>query len=244
MMGVVFAACMLSGARANFMFAPLLYLTILFLDAKLKKIAVGLLFAPIVMGGTMEAVGLDVLGVFGATSGLAKSYGSELVIPELIKSILSHPFGEGVGSNTGQANNLISDLGGTLKHNIEGYYAKAAIELGFIGLMLVVMIFAALIFYGAGIRRQVRDPVGRSIASSILAFIIIMALHSGKGWQIELDPINVWFWLLVGLLFRVPHMDFSTLSDRRRKEEAMHRAPRRRRRLAPQPGVARIRPRA
>lgn len=239
MMGVVFAACMLSGARANFIFAPMLYATILFLDAKLTRMAVGLIFVPIVMFTTLDAVGLDVLGVFGASGDLAKNYGSNLVIPELIQSITTHPFGEGVGMNTGAALNLMTPAEKALVHNIEGYYSKAVIELGFFGMLLIIIFFSTLILYGVGIRRRVRDPMARSVSSAVLAFVIIMTIHSGKGWQIELDPINVWYYLLVGLMFQVPAMDFSALTTRRRRAETAHAHSRRPRRgFAPRPGQA------
>jgi hypothetical protein len=220
MLGFVFVACMLSGARANFFFAPLLFLTILFLDAKLKRLAIGVIFAPIIMVSTLDAVGLDVLGVFGATSGLVSSYGSDLVIPELIQSILGNPFGQGVGMNTGQALNIMSQRELALVHNIEGFYSKSAIELGFAGLMLVVMIFAALNLYGFGVRTRLKQPMARTLAATILAFIMIMTLHSGKGWQIELDPINVWYWMLAGILFKLPYMDFTELARRRGEADA------------------------
>ena len=220
MMAVVFAASMLSGARTNFLFAPLLYMTILFLDAKLTRMAAGLVFGPIVMVSTLQAAGLDALGIFGATGGLATTYGRDLVLAELIQSIAQNPFGRGVGMNTGPALNLMSEAEKAATHNVEGYYSKAVIELGFIGMMLVIMIFAALILYGLQLRQRLRDPMARSAASAIVAFIMIMALHSGKGWQIDLDPINVWFWVLVGILFRLPYLDFSEVARARRLAEA------------------------
>ncbi len=236
MQGFVFVACMLSGARANFFFAPLLFLTILFLDAKLKRMAIGLVFAPIVMVSTLNIAGLDVLGVFDATGGLVSSYGSDLVIPELIEAILGNAFGQGVGMNTGQAMNIMTQKELALVHNIEGFYSKSAIELGFAGLMIVVMIFAALNLYGFSLRTRLKDPIARTLSAAILAFIMIMTVHNGKGWQIELDPINVWFWLLVGLLFRLPFLDFSELARRRGEADAeVEMRKQRRRRRVPRP---------
>jgi hypothetical protein len=61
---------------------------------------------------------------------------------------------------------------------------------------------------------------------------MILTLHSGKGWQIELDPINVWFWMLAGILFRPPYMDFTELA--RRRGEADTEAESRKHRQRPQ----------
>lgn len=246
MMGVVFAACMLSGARANFAFAPMLYLMILFLDAKLTRMAAGLVFGPIVMISTLQAMGLDAIGIFGATGGLATSYGKDLVLAELAQSIAANPLGQGVGTNTGAALNLMSANEKAVTHNIEGYYSKAVIELGFVGMMLVIMIFGALILSGIQLRKSLRDPMARSAASVILAFFVIMVLHSGKGWQIDLDPINVWYWVFVGILFRLPYLDFSEVSRARSIAEAERQAQqqRGRKRMRPsrgRPGTAQTR---
>ena len=242
MMGVVFVACMLSGARANFLFAPLLFLTILFLDAKLTRLALGLVFGPFVMMTTLEAVGIDPLRTFGATGQLAQSYGTDLIFPELIASIAENPLGSGTGVNTGAALNIMSAVQKARVHNIEGYYSKAVIELGFPGLMLVILIFGALIAYGLRIRGTLRDPLARSCAAAIAGFLIIMALHSFKGWQIDLDPINVWYWIMVGILFRLPYLQFTEIAERRRAADEMRHKRRgrpRRGRLAPRPGAVR-----
>ena len=239
MTGVVFAACMLSGARANFLFAPMLFLTILFLDAKLTRMATGLIFGPIVMVATLQSVGLDVLQIVGETGGLVTQYGGDLVFPELLASLMENPLGRGVGSNTAAALNLMSAAEIARIKLIEGYYSKAVIELGIPGLLLLLLILFSLIVYALNIHRRLRDPMARSCSAAITGFIIIMALHSFKGNQIDLDPINVWYWILVGILFRLPELDFSRVTEERRraiaeKRESKNRKPGRGR---PSPGV-------
>jgi hypothetical protein len=34
-----------------------------------------------------------------------------------------------------------------------------------------------------------------------------MALNSFKGWQIDLDPINVYFWVFSGFLLKLGYLD-------------------------------------
>ena len=34
-----------------------------------------------------------------------------------------------------------------------------------------------------------------------------MALNSFKGWQIDLDPINVYFWVFAGFLLKLGYLD-------------------------------------
>lgn len=217
---VVFIAAILSGARANFLFAPLLLLVILFLDAKLTRMAIWLLLGPFVMIVTLQTFGLNVFTIADRTGGLVTSYGSELIIPDLINSLVNYPFGKGVGTNTGASRNLLSAAeNAALPPLIEGYYAKAIIELGMLGLVVVLTTLFLITFYGLAIHRAARDPMARSCSAAITGFIIIMAIHSFKGWQIDLDPINVWYWILVGLLFRLPELRFDKLAEARRQAE-------------------------
>ncbi len=242
-LALVFVACMLSGARANFVFTPLLFLTILFLDAKLTRLALGLVFGPLVMAATLQGAGIDIFRLFGATTELTQSYGQDLVIPDLIRSLTRNPLGSGTGMNTGATTNLMSAADLARIKLIEGYYSKAVVELGFPGLMLVLMIFAGIVLYGLQLRRTLRDPLAKSCAASIVAFFIVMVLHSFKGWQIDLDPINVWYWIFVGILFQLPNLQFAELAERRRRNEAEKRSARRsvlprRNRRPPQAGTA------
>lgn len=244
--GLVFVAALLSGARANFLFAPLLLLTILFLDAKLKRIALWLVFGPFVMITTLNVVGLDVFTIADRTGGLVNEYGSDLIIPDLIKSLVNYPLGQGVGSNTGASRNLMSPAEiALLQPMIEGYYAKSIIELGIPGLIILLAILTSLSLYGVGIHRRLRDPMARSCAAAITGFIIIMAIHSFKGWQVDLDPINIWYWILVGILFRLPELHFEKLAEARKLAELEKQNPQARRRTRSGPnnlrGAARYR---
>lgn len=220
MTAVVFIAAILSGARANFLFAPLLLFIILFLDAKLTRMAIWLIGGPIIMVGTLQTFGLDVFTIADRTGGLVTSYGSELIIPDLINSLVNYPLGQGVGTNTGPARNLLSasELA-ALPPMIEGYYAKAIIELGLLGLILILLITGSITVYALGIHRAARDPMARSCTAAITGFVILMAAHSFKGWQIDLDPINVWYWVFIGILFRLPEFRFDQLAEARRIAE-------------------------
>lgn len=82
---------------------------------------------------------------------------------------------------------------------IENWYAKAALELGIIGLVSIVVAFAAM-----GVRLAAPwgrlDARSRQLAAPVLALLAVMALALFKGPYIDLDPMNVYFWLLAGML--------------------------------------------
>jgi len=52
----------------------------------------------------------------------------------------------------------------------------------------------------------VRDRRLRSCSAAFLAFLVIMMVHSLKGWQIDIDPVNVYFWLYAGILLKLPRL--------------------------------------
>jgi hypothetical protein len=67
---------------------------------------------------------------------------------------------------------------------IENYYAKAAIELGAPGLLIVVELFLAMIRTGFITRRKIIDFGFKCCANALLAFITIIFVNSFKGLQI------------------------------------------------------------
>ena len=214
-MVLVVAASMLSGSRGNWLFTPLLFLMILLIDAKLTRLAIGLIFGPVLMMATVYAAGIDIFLAFESTAGLTREYGQDLVIPDLIRALTNSPLGSGTGINTGGATNMMSEFERATTVMTEGYYAKAIIELGIPGLILVIMIIATLILFGLNLRHRLRDPKARSCAAAITAFLIVIGMHSFKGWLVDLDPINVWYWILAGILFALPRIRLEDLSQPR-----------------------------
>jgi len=220
---LVVAASMLSGSRGNWLFTPLLFLMILLIDAKLTRLAIGLIFGPVLMMATVYAAGIDIFLLFESTAGLTREYGQDLVIPDLIRALTNSPLGSGTGINTGGATNMMSEFERATTVMTEGYYAKAIIELGIPGLILLIMIIATLILFGLNLRHRLRDPKARSCAAAITAFLIVIGMHSFKGWLVDLDPINVWYWILAGILFALPRIRLEDLGPPRQPKSARAR---------------------
>jgi hypothetical protein len=225
-MGVLVIASVLSGSRGNWLFTPLLFLMILLIDAKLTRLAIGIIFGPVLMLSALYAGGFDIFLLFQSTAGLTQDYGRDLVIPDLIRALTNSPLGSGTGINTGGATNIMSEIERATTVMTEGYYAKAIIELGIPGLMLLLMIIATVILYGLNLRHRLRDPKARSCAAAITAFLIVIGLHSFKGWLVDLDPINVWYWVLAGILFALPQIRLDDLNQppHRKSRRAMTRS--------------------
>jgi len=91
----------------------------------------------------------------------------------------------------------------------ESWFVKVVLELGIPGLVLVLSVFAVILFRGFDAHRRLRDPRLRAVSAAILAFLVLNVLAAVTKPYIDLDPVNVLFWFLAGLLARLPSLDTS-----------------------------------
>ncbi len=201
---LVVVASFLSGARSAYVFVPLLLGLCYLIDGRLKGVIGIVVFIPILLLIALYIGGIDPVAMFEMIFELTTMYGDEIAYQGLIDAIQSAPLGVGTGMNTGPARYAFDDPLGFVA--FENYYAKAVYELGILGLVVVVVLFAALVVNGYRSSRRIRDKGLRSCAAAILAFIVTMALNSFKGWQMDFDPINVYFWLFAGILFKLEYL--------------------------------------
>jgi len=137
------------------------------------------------------------------------------------ESLVIAPWGKGTGTNTGAARYAYSDPGNPdTKGPFESYYAKIVYELGIPGFLCLIWFYGSIVSVGLSIRRhQASNPPVRTIASTILALVLVILVYSLKGWAIDLDPLNLYFWLFVGILLSLSGSAQSVTQDRH--EEAL-----------------------
>lgn len=207
------AAAFLSGERSAFVFTPMLIaLTFAFdrgLTGLLKGIGSGLLIAWTVVSALL---GIAILDMYELVGELFTHYAREVAYGGLIQALQTAPLGMGTGTNTGAARYALRDPGTLV--GIENYYAKAVYELGFPGLFVVAGLFAAIIVVGFNVRARARFSEIRCWASALLAFFIVMFFNSFKGWLVDLDPVNVYYWVFCGLLLKLPTLQAAALEHR------------------------------
>ena len=205
MLGVAAVASFLSGARAAFLFVPLLLALTYGIDRGFSGVVrVGPYIAGVIFGALVISH-IAAIDLYQHVTELFGGYARETAYGELARALASAPLGMGTGTNTGAARYAFSDPSKFV--TLENYYAKATYELGIPGLLILWGLFGALIRSGFQVRRQLRDPGLRGCSAAFLAFLITMALNSFKGWLVDLDPINVYFWVFSGVLARFPYLD-------------------------------------
>ncbi|WP_241384869.1 O-antigen ligase family protein [Rhodococcus sp. CH91] len=130
---------------------------------------------------------------------------------QTLSSLWVHPFGQGLGA-TGSAaakavddgNPMLSELSlqaavqfGFMPYQPDNYYMKLAVELGPIGLWLFVLV---LVCAAVSTLRASRIMNGQdaALALGVSGTIVAAAVASTVATYLEIFPLDVYFWLLLG----------------------------------------------
>ncbi|MGA9869672.1 MAG: O-antigen ligase family protein [Rhodococcus sp. (in: high G+C Gram-positive bacteria)] len=124
----------------------------------------------------------------------------------IIASILVHPLGTGLGSSGAAADRISTAAGvafteGGLSTNYQpdNYYVKAALELGPIGLWVVVALLVTTLLWCTRLSRALPGRDG-ALALGVGASIVAAMFASLVSTYFEIFPIDVYFWLLLGVV--------------------------------------------
>jgi hypothetical protein len=203
-------AGLVCGARGAFLFIPLLVLLLVCLTVRWRNPL------PILVGAAIVLPTLPLLlsATLGELVSHAFSSGSEQLDQGFIEAsqeALSMTwFGIGTGSDTGATRYAVSLAGGTLVQSGPGYESwlvKVIIELGLPGLVLVTALCAWILGAGLWNHFRLRDSSLGVVSAALLSILIWNLVYFLKGFYIDLDPMNVYFWLFAGMLARIPSLD-------------------------------------
>ena len=204
-LGFVTLAGFLSGSRGAFVFLPLALVVIYWLERGLAGAVRAGAYVAVALAGALAISRVAAKPMFDWIWGLFSSYAVDTAYGGLAQALGSSWLGHGTGTNTGPARYAFGQP--ELFVAIQNYYAKTTYELGVLGLAILVCLFATWIVGGVRTLRTLRDPGLRATASALTGFVIIVALNSFKGWMLDLDPVNVYFWLFAGVLASLGRLD-------------------------------------
>ncbi len=191
-----------SGERGALIMLPVLIAIIVMIDGRANLIVgvamvvlVPLSVAVIVLGSGAELIAV----VFRV--GLAELYDTTVVgfVETLKLGILGHGTGTATGASrlAFQGNFLLP------RFYLESWWLHALYELGLPGLAIAVALLGSLVVRGWRATRSIGDRELRAVGAAILAFLVWNLIYDLKGGLMDLDPINVYFWLFAGLLLRL-----------------------------------------
>jgi len=132
---------------------------------------------------------------------LVIGYGSHLVMGTFIDSLRRAPFGEGTGTNTGAARYVVPHPESFF--GVENYFSKTVMELGFPGLLILAGLFGIIVASGFKGLRAIDLGPQHSLLAALVAYLVLTLIYNFKGLALDLDPMNVFFWLFSGILLRL-----------------------------------------
>jgi hypothetical protein len=130
----------------------------------------------------------------------------------MVGVVTSSPFGIGVGA-TGSAAEAATAAGGTgtlfsplwdAGYQPDDYYVKMLLELGPLGLLLIVLVLVGAFAGARAAARDATDPADAALATGIAASVLGAAAASFVATYFEIFPMEVVFWLLLGVLATLP----------------------------------------
>jgi len=215
---ILLIAVLTSGARGAIAFIPLLLLAILIIEGGLGTRAIGVL---VTLGVglllTFGLVGANPTGVVGSLLENARIQFDTVIVTgaeEASKDLLT---GIGTGTDTNAIRYVTDDEGQQFSATNgwqESYWAKSILELGIGGFILVIIALGAVFVSGVRTHRRLRDPGLRALSASILGLMVWAFANTPKGQYLDFDPLNIYFWLFAGILFKLAVLDRERSGDR------------------------------
>jgi hypothetical protein len=208
-------AGLLSGARAAFMFLPFLMALILVLEGRTARFAFARLMAPalLLVVVAVAVVGATAGGVLGHVVGVGVEEFNSVFVNGLREGLAATTAGLGTGVDTNAARHAFGEtdrfvgVDGTW---YESWYVKALLELGVAGLALLLLLLGALVSRVLRDHRRLRDPGLKVVSASLIGLMLWNLVFNTKAQYLDIDPMNIYFWLLLGLLLKLPALDAAT----------------------------------
>ncbi|KPQ40019.1 MAG: O-antigen ligase like membrane protein [Phormidium sp. OSCR] len=215
-MALVFANAVISGQRIALLLVPVIIVIMLVLTGQLSKPA---RFIPIV-GGLALLIMLsfilfpDVIQerIDSTVDRWNASPPTSFIAEQAEHS--SHgqrPLGYGVG----RATNSTRMFGET--RLIETYYPKLIYEIGSLGVLAFLGFVTAISVTTFKIWRSLKDKVWRSYAASFWVFIFFVSYQTYY-YPLDVDPVAVYYWMIAGLMLRLPDIEREDLEERAARE--------------------------
>ncbi|HLO48448.1 MAG TPA: hormogonium polysaccharide biosynthesis protein HpsL [Kamptonema sp.] len=128
----------------------------------------------------------------------------------------SHNFIDGhlLGIGVGRATNSTRSLG--YVQLIETYQPKLLYELGYPGAIAFQVMLLHLTFLTFKAYRSVRDRSLRIYGASFWVFIAFISINP-QYYPLDVDPVAVYYWVLVGIIIKLPKIDRQLEEEKHQK---------------------------
>ena len=118
---------------------------------------------------------------------------------ERASQALGSPLGVGVGASGAASEKVATLRGGGEQYQPDNFYFKVVLELGVLGLWLLVLLLAST-FASARSAAARLDGRDAALASGAAAMVLAAGVASVVATYFEIFPLDLYFWLLCGLV--------------------------------------------
>ena len=207
-MALVFINAVICGQRAALAVVPMMFLMLLLLTGQIvnlrRFLPIGLLLA-LVLGTWIVMNPSVVQERVDSLVGRWNSSPPHLFIKQQIDWAIEQEQIQGfLGGGVGKATNSTRVFGEIVL--VETYHAKLLFELGYMGLIAMMIFLAHVAFVSFKNYRSIRDPVLRGFASSLWGLIVFISFCP-YWYPLDTDPIAVYYWFFVGVIAKLPVID-------------------------------------
>lgn len=205
-MALVFINAVISGQRIALLVIPVAIVSLIFFTGQFAKVK---RFIPIVGGLALLIIGaitffpeliqeridsaIDRWNASPPTEFIANQF-------QFTSKGLSGIFGAGLGRGTNSAR-----IFGETQF-IEVYYAKLLHEIGPLGVFAFLVFVTVITASTFKAYRSVKDPNLRSYGSTFWVFILFISYQTYY-YPLDVDPVCIYYWVLVGAVLRLPEID-------------------------------------
>ncbi|MEM6424652.1 MAG: hormogonium polysaccharide biosynthesis protein HpsL [Cyanobacteria bacterium P01_D01_bin.128] len=121
------------------------------------------------------------------------------------------------GRGLGRATNAARSFGKV--QLVETYHPKVMFEIGLIGLIAVLILYTAMTFATFKAYRSTKEKNLRGYAASMWVFVLFIS-YFPYYYPLDVDPVNVYYWLAAGIALKVPEIDRQERLQKRIEEGA------------------------
>ncbi len=206
-MGTTFAGAVISGQRIALALVPISVILLVILTGQLKNIK---RFIPVAIGlGALVVVGMTVYAdlvqerIDSFVSRWQASPATDMIAHQIAfvwPYINDKPIGNGLGS----AINSTRMFGPTIL--IETWFPRVAYEVGVIGLIIFLLFVTVISILTFKAYRSLKEKNLRSFAACFWVFIVFISYQTYY-YPLDVDPIAVYYWALIGAVFRLPAIE-------------------------------------
>jgi hypothetical protein len=194
-------AAFLSGARGAAIFVPIALAPIMLLSGRIIELAALAVLVPVIYVLAMSANGIDIKLLLGDVGTFTVTYAQDYGVDRILEAMSDNPLGLGTGMNTSAARYAIGTTAQFAA--IESYYIKAILELSTLALPAVLVVLWMPVVQSVKLVGIGSSKTIRGYGAGLAGFFVFVSLLSVRYWPLDVDPVNAYFWILAGLVFKL-----------------------------------------